>query len=572
MYTSTVAPVAVATVEMRAAGLASGTVPAVVPGAVPAVVPGTSSVVGGLSSFAHAPNTRTSARRGASSRRSLDVTGDIGGPRYRPRLRSGRRGRYDARVSGSDVRARFAPSPTGYLHLGSARTALFNWLTARHHGGELLLRIEDTDAERSKPELIDLIFRTLGWLGIDWDGEVVHQSQRSELYRDAIERLLASDRAYWCSCSPDDVKARAEARGGKPGYDGHCRDRGLGPGTGHVVRFRIPDDGETVIHDEIRGEVRFPNADLDDFVLLRSNGVPMFHVANAVDDLDMAVTHIIRGEDLLNATPKIVLIRGALDPEAPTPTFAHLPLIVNEKRQKLSKRRDDVAMEDYIERGFLPEAMANYLALLGWGPPDDVEIRPMPEIIELFDLAEVTKASAFFDITKLEHVNAEYIRALPVPEFVNRSTHWLTTEAPWPAERFSAETFGRLAPLVQERVRTLSEVPGYVDFVFLPEPERDETSWTKVMEQAPELARELLTAAIAGYEALEGDAWQLQAINDVVIGYADANEISRKKAQAPVRVAITGRSVGPPLWESIEVLGRDETLRRLRAALDDLPV
>ena len=474
-------------------------------------------------------------------------------------------------VSAPAVRARFAPSPTGYLHLGSARTALFNWLTARHAGGELLLRIEDTDAERSKPELIDLIFRTLGWLGIDWDGEVVHQSQRADLYRDAVERLLASGQAYWCSCTPDEVKARAEARGGKPGYDGHCRDRGLGPGDGHVVRFRVADDGDTVIHDEIRGEVRFPNADLDDFVLLRSTGVAMFHVANAVDDLDMAITHIIRGEDLLNATPKILLIRQALDPAAPAPTFAHLPLIVNEKRQKLSKRRDDVALEDYIARGILPEAMANYLALLGWGPPDGVEIRPMPEIIERFELADVTKASAFFDVAKLEHINATYIRELPVDQFVNRSTHWLFTDTPWPAERFSAERFELLAPMVQERVRTLSEVPGYVDFVFQADPTRDDASWEKVMVKDPALARRMLEAAIAGYEALEGDAWQLQAINDTVIGYADANEISRKKAQAPIRVAVTGRAVGPPLWESIEVLGRDETLRRLRVALDDLP-
>lgn len=466
------------------------------------------------------------------------------------------------------VRARFAPSPTGFLHIGSARTALFNWLTARHHGGQMLLRIEDTDAERSKPELIDLIFRTLGWLGLDWDGEVVHQSQRSERYREAVEALLAAGNAYWCECTPDEVKARAEARGGKPGYDNYCRDRGLGPGPGRVVRFRTPDEGETAFTDVIRGVISFPNADLEDFVIVRSNGVPMFHVANAVDDLDMAITHVIRGEDLLSATPKILRVRRALSDE-PDPVFAHLPLIVNEKRQKLSKRRDDVAVEDYIERGYLPEAMANYLATLGWGPPDGIEIRPMPEIIELFELSDVTKSSAFFDVKKLDAFNGEYIRALPVEEFVNRSTHWLFTDPPWPPENFSAAAFEYMAPHVQERVRTLSEVPGYVDFLFLDRPKIDEESWRKVMDKDPELAARVLDVAIELFEALE--PWDARAINDAIIGWADANDLKRQKAQAPVRVAVTGRSVGPPLWESIEVLGRERTLERLRSARARLP-
>ncbi|MCX7620157.1 MAG: glutamate--tRNA ligase [Acidimicrobiales bacterium] len=463
----------------------------------------------------------------------------------------------------SPLRVRFAPSPTGYLHIGSARTALFNWLTARHGGGQMLLRIEDTDADRSRPELIDLIFRTLGWLGLDWDGEVVHQSKRADRYRDAVESLLAAGHAYWCECRPDEVKARAQARGGKPGYDGHCRDRELGPGPGRVVRFRTPDEGETVFSDVIRGQVSFPNADLEDFVIVRSNGVPMFHVANAVDDLDMEISHVIRGEDLLPATPKILLLRRALSSES-DPLFAHLPLIVNEKRQKLSKRRDDVAVEDYIERGYLPEAMANYLATLGWGPPDGIEIRPMPEIIELFELSDVTKSSAFFDIKKLDAFNGEYIRALPVGEFINRSTHWLFSNPPWPPENFSAGVFEFMAPHVQERVRTLSEVPGYVDFLFLDQPLIDDDSWQKVMEKDRVLAIQVLDVAIEQFESLE--PWESKAISLAIIGWADSNGVKRQKAQAPVRVAITGRSVGPPLWESIEVLGRGRTLERLRSA------
>jgi glutamyl-tRNA synthetase len=470
-------------------------------------------------------------------------------------------------VTSPPVRVRFAPAPTGYLHIGGARSALFNWLFARHHGGEFLLRIEDTDAERSRPELIEVIYRALGWLGIDWDGEPVHQSTRSHLYTGAADKLLATGHAYWCDCSPDQVKARAEERGGKPGYDSHCRDRGLGPGEGRVVRFRTPDDGVTAFDDVIRGHISFENADFEDFVIVRSNGVPMFYVANAVDDADMGITHVIRGEDLINVTPRVLLLRDALGIDF-DPVFAHLPLIVNEKRQKLSKRRDDVSVGDYIDRGYLPEAMANYLSTLGWGAPDGVEIRPMAEIIRLFRLEDVNKASAFFDTKKLDHFNGEYIRALPVEDFVARSLPWLTAEsAPWPAERFDRATFDRLAAVVQERVARLSEVPGYVDFVFLADPTIDEASWEKAMVKNPDVA---VTMLDAGIERLATCDWDANAIGEAMIGFADEYEIKRKTAQAPIRVAVTGRAVGPPLWESIEVLGRDETLRRLQVARDRL--
>ena len=366
------------------------------------------------------------------------------------------------------VRVRFAPSPTGYLHIGGARTALFNWLFARQQGGQFVLRIEDTDSERSKPELIDVIFRALEWLGLDWDGTPVHQSERGGLYTDAIAKLLADGTAYWCDCTPDDVKARAEARGGQPGYDGHCRERGLGPGEGHVVRFHVPDEGTTAFDDVIRGHVSFENANLEDFVIQRSNGTPMFHLANAVDDAEQGITHVVRGEDLINVTPKVLLIRDALGTTGEL-TFAHLPLIVNEKRQKLSKRRDDVSVGDYIDRGYLPEAMVNYLATLGWGAPDGIEIRPLPEIVELFRLEDVNSSGAFFDVKKLQHFNGEYIRELSIPQFVSTSTRWLFDDTPWPAERFDVATFEVMAPLVQERVKLLSEVPGYVDFLFLPD-------------------------------------------------------------------------------------------------------
>jgi glutamyl-tRNA synthetase len=462
------------------------------------------------------------------------------------------------------VRVRFAPSPTGYLHIGSARTALFNWLFARHHGGEFLVRIEDTDTERSRPELIDVIFQALQWLGLDWDGTPVHQSERSEAYRWAIDTLLMRRAAYWCDCTPESVKARAEARGGTPGYDGHCRDRGLGPGEGHVVRFHVPDEGTTAFHDLIRGEVSFENANLEDFVIRRSNGSPMFHLANAVDDTTQGITHIVRGEDLINVTPKVLLIRRALGTTAAEPVFAHLPLIVNDKRQKLSKRRDDVSVGDYIDRGYLPEAMVNYLATLGWGAPDGIEIRPLAEIVQLFELTDVNKAGAFFDVKKLQHFNGEYIRNLSIPQFVDRSTRWLYAEdVPWKHDRFDVATFEVLAPLVQERVKVLSEVPGYVDFLFLDDAEVDEASWQKVMVKGHDLAVAVLDHALDAFATCD---WTVAALEPALFSYAEANDVSRGKVQAPVRVAVTGRSVGPPLFESLEVLGRDEVLRRLRVA------
>jgi glutamyl-tRNA synthetase len=461
------------------------------------------------------------------------------------------------------VRVRFAPSPTGYLHLGSARTALFNWLLARHTGGTMLLRVEDTDTERSKPELVDLIFRTLEWLGIDWDEEPEYQSRRADRYAEAAAGLVAAGLAYRCDCTRAGIDARAGARGGKPGYDGFCRDRDVPPGPGVVVRFRTPDSGVTAFTDVVRGDVSFPNADLEDFVIVRANGAAMFLVANAVDDVDMGITHVVRGEDLLNVTPKVLLLRHALG-HHDDPVFAHLPLIVNERRQKLSKRRDDVAVEDYIARGYLPEAMVNYLALLGWGPPDGVEVRPVGEIVELFELGAVNKASAFFDAKKLDHVNGEHIRSLPVAEFIERAQPFVHGDGvPWADEAFSSDAFAVMAPLVQERVHTLSEVPGYVDFLFLDEPAVDEGSWQKVMVKGRDTAVTMLDGM---QDAFAACAWTVDALGEALFGFGEAHGIKRGQAQAPVRVAVTGRSVGPPLLECLVVLGRERTQHRVRAA------
>ncbi|HEY4378191.1 MAG TPA: glutamate--tRNA ligase, partial [Acidimicrobiales bacterium] len=303
-------------------------------------------------------------------------------------------------------RVRFAPSPTGYLHVGSGHSALANWLVAQHTGGEFLLRIEDTDVERNRPELIDNVLEMLEWLGLQWDGEPVYQSQRGDLYRDAAEKLVAGGHAYYCDCTSEQIQARAKERGGKPGYDAHCRDRALGPGPGRALRFRVPEGGATGWTDLVRGPVAFEHANLEDFVVLRSNGAPMFLLANAVDDADMGITHVIRGEDHVNNTPKYLLLQHALG-LTPPDEFAHLPLLVNEQRKKLSKRRDDVSMADYRDRGYLPQAMVNYLSLLGWGAPDGQEIfESAAEIAALYRLEDVNPSPAFFDLKKLSFVNA----------------------------------------------------------------------------------------------------------------------------------------------------------------------
>ena len=469
-------------------------------------------------------------------------------------------------------RCRFAPSPTGYLHVGSAQSALFNWLFARGRGGAFLLRIEDTDTERNRPELTENILDMLRWLGLEWEGEPVRQSERFADYTAAAGRLRESGHAYYCDCLPQEVQDRAKARGGAPGYDGHCRERGLAAGPGRALRFRTPDDGVTSWDDVIRGKVSFDNANLEDFVLLRSSGTPTFLLANVVDDDFMGITHVIRGEDHVNGTPKYLLIRSALGLDEP-PAFAHLPLLVNEGRKKLSKRRDDVSVADYKDRGFLPEAMRNYLALLGWGPPDGVEVRPIEEIVERFRLEDVNPSPAFFDIRKLEHINGEYIRALAPEDFLARCDPFITH-----GERARA-ALRALGPLVQERVRTLAEAEGYVDFLWLDEPRIEPAAWEKVMVKDGR-APVILDGTIRRLEAVgdDGSAFDpgavREAIEDAAVAAGYVNQeggAQLARAQGPIRVAVSGRTVGPPLFESLAVLGRDETVRRLRAARARLP-
>jgi glutamyl-tRNA synthetase len=450
---------------------------------------------------------------------------------------------------------RIAPSPTGYFHVGTARTALFNWLFARQNGGTFILRVEDTDTARNRPEHVEGIMNALRWLGLDWDEGPYFQSERGGIYAAAIEKLVASGAVYACDCSPEQIAGRAKERGGPPGYDGHCRDRGLEPGPGRLLRFRTPDTGETAFDDVVRGRPTFPNDRIEDFGVRKSNGDPLFILANVVDDADMGITHVIRGEDHVSNTPKYVLLWEALG-YGPRPVFAHLPLLLNEARKKLSKRRDKVAVEDYRDEGYLLEAFRNYLALLGWSPGEDREIITLEEMISEFRLEDVKSAGAIFDERKLQAVNAEYLRALPVDVMVTRAQGWLQSR--WEP----------IAPLVQERARTFSEVYTLTDFLYRPEPVVDARDWDKAVAKNPAFGS-VLEAAAARYAAL--DDWEAEAIHQATVAAGeDAGVAQLAKAQAPVRLAVTGRSVGPPLWESLELLGRDHTVARLRAALTRL--
>ena len=473
-------------------------------------------------------------------------------------------------------RVRFAPSPTGYFHVGSARTALFNWLFARQQGGVFVLRIEDTDTERNREEWVDGILSAMAWLGMEPDEGPYRQSERSGLYQQAIDTLWGGGQLYACDCTREEVEARTKNRA-TPGYDGHCRDRGLSrQGDGRALRFRAPDEGATVVHDLIRGEVRFPHEAMEDFVVVKSSGQPLFVLANVVDDRDMRITHVIRGEDLLPTTPKGLLLWKALEAAGTAavalPAFAHLPMLVNEQRKKLSKRRDPVAVESYRDEGYLPEAFCNYLALLGWSPAGDDEKVDAAVLVEQFRLEDVHHAPAFFDVAKFTHLNGEYIRDLEVGQFVDRSRPWVAPvpgewapasgSPPWPPERFRPEAFGELAPLVQERVARLDEVPHMIDFVFLAQPVVDEGSWAKAVAR-DEGAKAILDAAADAYATCP---WEAEAIREATVAVAEASGRKLGKAQAPIRVAVTGRTVGPPLFESLAVLGREVVLERLAVA------
>jgi glutamyl-tRNA synthetase len=474
------------------------------------------------------------------------------------------------------VRVRFPPSPTGTLHVGTGRTVLYNWLFARHHGGAMVFRVDDTDAERSTEEFLEDIIEGLRWLGLDWDEGIVvggpvgeyRQSRRLARYQEVARQLVASGWAYYDFATPEQLeglRAEASAAGRSPVYDGSFRSPGeeaaarLAAGERAPIRFAVPRPGETVFADAIRGELRFDHANVDDFVLLRSDGTPTYHLASSVDDVDHAITHIIRGEDLLPSTPKHLLIARAMG--APAPIYAHLSLLTGPDGAKLSKRHGATSLRAYRDEGILSEAMRNYLAILGWSPGSDEEIVSLETMVARFDLGAVSKNPAVFDVTKLEWMNGVYIRSLGAEEFISRALPFVEEALGRPLEAGERDDFAAVAPLVQERARRLTEVGAQVRFLF-GDVEMDPASWQGVMTTP-----EAVGAVEGARSALEALApWDKEAIEGALRTALEARGLSARKGLQPIRVAVTGSTVSPPLFESLAVLGKERVLERLAAA------
>jgi glutamyl-tRNA synthetase len=452
----------------------------------------------------------------------------------------------DPMAADSPPRLRFAPSPTGALHIGGARTALYNWLAARHDRGSLVLRIEDTDRERSTEENVEQILDALRWLGLDWDEGPVSQASRSDRHQVALERLLESGAAYRDQATAKDVEAWKAEHGAGRGYRGEPSEA-----ADAAVRLRVPDEGETVVEDLIRGPVSFPNRSYDDFVIARGDGSVLYNFAVAVDDAEMGITDVMRGDDHLSNTPKQLLVLEALGFEAPR--YAHLPLLHGPDGRKLSKRHGAASVQELRDAGYLPAAVRNYLALLGWGADDDATLIPTEELVERFRVADVGKAAAIFDEKKLRWVNGRYMREMPLDEYVDAvATH---------LGRPQDERLRAACEIVQEKAQTLAEVWPLIHFLFEP-PVEDEKAWRKTMkDEAPaalETAREALAAA-RGFDAAEVEA----ALSPL----PERLGLKPGRVYQPIRVAISGGTVSPGIFESLAVLGREESLRRIDAAL-----
>ena len=483
------------------------------------------------------------------------------------------------------VRVRFAPSPSGDLHVGNVRTALYDWAFARSTGGTFVLRIEDTDQTLVTPEYIESAQETLSWLGLDWDegpgaggpfGPYL-QSGRLDIYTEWVDRFLKDGHAYYCYCTPEELAERREAarKAGRPsGYDGHCRD--LTPaqiaayeaeGRRPVVRFRMP-PGSTTFTDLVRGEVTFDHAHVPDFTLTRSDGAPLYTLAVAVDDVLMKITHVVRGEDLLSSTPRQIAVYRAMGvPDAQFPVFAHLPYVLGKDGQRLSKRNGVVSVNWYRGQGFLPEAIDNYLALLGWSPGENRESFTMAEMAAEFDLAKVNKNPAQFDVRKLESINGDKIRTLGPADFAARITPFLAGAklVATPPTGAEAELIAASAPLIQPRIATLAEAPAMLGFLFV-----DEAKFTiDPVDAAKALTPDAEPVLAAAEEALAGAGpWTHETIERALRSALEEGLGLKPRAAfgGAVRVAITGRRIGPPLFESIGLLGRDRTLGRLARA------
>ena len=443
------------------------------------------------------------------------------------------------------VRVRFAPSPTGYPHLGNIRTALFNWLFARHNNGTFVLRIEDTDAARKVEGAVEIIMESLQWLGLDWDEGPYFQSQRLQHYREMADRLVEEDKAYLCYCSPerlDEVRREQTKRKQPPGYDRHCRSltkeqkaemeaSGITP----VVRFKSPLEGQTSFNDLIKGEVTFENKVLDDFVLLKSDGYPTYHLANIIDDHIMNISHVLRADEWLSSTPRHILLYQAVGWEPPQ--FAHLPMILGPDRAKLSKRHGATAINEYRDKGYLPEAMINFLSLLGWSLDDKTELLSRDEIISHFSLERVSKTAAVFNNEKLDWMNGIYIRTLSIDEFAERAVPFL------------------------ER-----ELPALTDFFFVDDIDYELNALLGKLD--PAQASHILGITIERLDSLKD--WTTDALETLLRPLAVELEVKTGVLFGLLRTATTGKTAAPPLFQTMEVLGRETSIKRIREALDKI--
>ncbi len=482
------------------------------------------------------------------------------------------------------VRVRFAPSPTGTPHVGNIRTAMSNWLFARHSGGKFILRIEDTDVARRVEGAVEAIMDSLKWLGLDWDegpdvggdyGPYV-QSQRLEMYRQAADRLVKQGDAYWCYCSPErlrEMRDEQTKRKQPPGYDRLCRiltaeqcAEKESDGYKPVVRFKTPLEGRTTYKDVIFGEVTFEHRTLDDFILLKSDGYPTYHLANVVDDHAMEISHVIRAEEWISSVPRHLLLYRALGLEPPQ--FVHHPMILGPDRAKLSKRHGDVSLLAYREKGYLPEAMFNFLALIGWSLDDKTELLTRQQLIDNFSLERIGKTGAIFNREKLDWMNGVYIRGLSPEDFTQRALPFLENSLPAEVKRpLSPDYIGQMLPLIQERAKTLAEVPDLVRFFFVDESDYEADSLiSKNMTQ--QSAIRALEVSEQRLEKLE--TFDTETLENLLRPLAEELELKTGQLFGTLRVATTGRTAAPPLFQTMAVLGKELCLSRIKAALAKL--
>ena len=482
------------------------------------------------------------------------------------------------------VRVRIAPSPTGFMHIGNVKTAMYDWLLARHTGGSFILRIEDTDLTRKVEGAIEVIYESLKWMGLDWDegpdvggpyGPYI-QSERLELYQEAAQRMIDQGDAYYCYCSPerlDEMRKEQMARKQPPGYDRHCRDltreqraefeaQGIKP----VIRMKVPREGQVTFNDLIYGDVSFDYGTINDFVMLKSDGYPTYHLANVIDDTAMKITHIIRGDEWISSVPMHLLIYKALG--YTPPLYVHHPMLLGPNRAKLSKRHGDVAVLQYREKGYLPEALFNFLALIGWSLDDKTEIMTRQELIDNFSLERINKTGALFNWEKLEWMNGLYIRNISLNEFMDRSIPFLEKSLPDTVKRpLDKEYLKKILTLVQERTKTLAEVPELVSFFYI-----EESSYEPTLLIGKKMTKEeALKALEVSLDRLSSlDTFDSESMEILLRPLAEALNLKTGQLFGTLRVATTGRTASPPLFQTMEVLGKEACLNRIEKALKKL--